>query len=401
MKMILDGIRVIDWTQWHAGPHAATMLADLGAEVIHIERLVQGDGFRGAKAIFGVPVELGFGRNLAFEDLNRGKKGMALDVSKAEGQEIIYQLVKKSDVFMTNFRGAQRVGVDYETLRQHNPRLIYASISGFGTKGPDKDAPVLELAGYARSGIMLGSGEEGMSPVYITCGTGDRITGIFLAYGIIAALLGRERLGIVQEVSTSLLGALVTIQGIGVLPTLLVGKEYERPPRARANNPLFNTYLCKDGRWVALSSTQDVYWPIVCKAIGMAELEKDPRFSNLAKRQENKEELISLLDRVFATKSSKEWAEVMRQTDLIFSVVNSMMDLGSDPQVLENHYILDWNHPVLGPVKWVGFPVEFSETPVTLRGPAPELGQHTEEILSEVLGYTWDNISKLREKGVI
>lgn len=401
--MILEGIRVIDWTQHQAGPYASAMLADLGAEVIHIEERERGDAFRGTRAMFGVPTGLPGGRNVLMEEMNRNKKSLAIDLSKPKGREIIYRLVEKSDVFLTTFRRAEGKSLDYETLCKHNPRLIYAFGSGFGAKGPDSQAPSFELMALARSGAMLASGEAGQQPIYITGGIGDRTTSIFLAYGIMAALLARERLGIAQQITVSQLGAMIVLQGLSVLAPLLLGKEYERHDRARTRNPLYNWYKCKDSRWLALGMVQpDRYWPTFCKAIGMPELENDPKFANMEKREENCQELISLLDKVFATRTYEEWEQSFKQSgELIFTIVNSMSDLASDPQVLANEYILNWNHPDLGPIKFVGFPVDFSKTPTALRSPAPQFGQHSEEVLIGILGYTWEEISELREQQVI
>jgi len=316
----------------------------------------------------------------------------------------MYRLLHSADIFLTNFRtqAVARVGLDYETLKARNPRLIYAHATGFGPKGPDADSPSIDLIGQARSGAMLASGEEGMPPIFLTLGIGDRITSYVLAYGMLAAIIARERHGVGQKVETSQLAAMTLIQGNELMPVLLLNKALPRhshtcPPR----NALYNYYRCKDDRWIVLACWQDHYWPTLCKGIGRPELQHDPRFADFDIRLDNREALVAILDEVFLAKTSEEWYRALKEAgDLMFTLVNRMDDLPSDPQLLANDYITTWDHPVLGRVKWPGFVAHFSETPAEIRTPAPELGEHSEEILLE-LGYDWDAIVQLREEGVI
>ena len=400
MDMALEGIRVVDWTQWHAGPYATCLLADLGAEVIHVENPGRPDGWRGTTTLFGVSQELPGGRNLQIEEQNRNKKGMTINLKKPSGKEILFRLVEKSDVFVTNFRAK---GFGYDVLSRYNPKLIYALITGFGTQGPDKDLPAGEIIAYARGGGMLMQSPEGAPPDYSAMGLGDRAAGLYLSHAILAALLARERLGIGQQLTVALLSGVMNIFGQSVICPLVTGREYEPLVREKVRNPLYNFYQCKDGRWIVLALFQRPWtWPAFCRAIGMPELEKNPRFDSLEKREENNEELISLLDRVFATKTYEEWDRFFREEEgLVFSRVNRMSDLASDPQVVANDYITQWDHPVIGPMKFLGFPVQYSKTPCSFRTAAPEVGQHTEEILIDLLGYSWEEIARLREEEAI
>ncbi len=406
MAQLLDKIRIIDWTVWQQGSVAALMLGDLGAEVIKIEEVRQGDPARGYKrTLDGQTRELPFGRSSYFEINNRNKKSLAVDLKKKKGQEIIYRLAGKSDVFMHNFlhETAAKFGLDYQSLSKGNPRLIYAHASGYGPQGPDRDKPAFDYTAQARSGMMLSFGEPEMPPLYGVGGIGDQIGAVFLAYGVLAALLARERLGVGQEIEVSLLASLMWTMGLNISDKLLLGIETPRISRAKAKNPLWNHYPCKDGKWLCLAMLQsNRYWAKFCKALGVEELIHDERFLDMEKRTEHCEELIGILDKVFSSKSSAEVEKAFQQEgDLVYQIVQNIADLVKDPQVLANHYIADFAHPVLGEIKLLNCPIRFSQTPASIRLPAPEFGQHTEELLTELLGYDWDEISKLKEEEVI
>lgn len=403
--MILAGIRVIDWSVMHAGPYAAAMLADLGAEVIHLEDPKRGDASRGVTTLYGQPAALPGGRHVLFEEYNRNKKSIAINLKHQDGREAIYRLTERSDVFLTNYRpnAAARFGVDYETLQRYNPKLIYARGSGYGFQGPRKDLPSFDLIAQAMSGMMLSSGEEGAPPVFLTPGLGDRLTALCLAYGVIAALLARERLGIAQQVDVSQLGSMSLLQGSHLAQALLLGWTYPRHNRIRPHrNPLYNSYACSDGKWIVMDISREEYWPSLCEVIGRADLAKDPRFADEPSRMKHREELVRILDEVFAKKTAAEWEAIVHGgADVPFSAVKTVGELAYDEQMAANGYVVDWDHPVLGKIKFPGFPIQFSETPPSLNAPAPELGQHTEEILTQVCGYSWDDITELQERGVI
>lgn len=403
MTAVLEGFRVIDMTHAHVGPSAGAMLADLGADVIHVEERLHGDIMRGLVRAKGVSLIHECGRHYCFEDLNRNKRSLALDLKKPQGREILYRLIEKSDVFLSNMRAEalNRLGLDPETVSSHNPRIIYASASFLGHRGKESGRGGIELSQYARAGAMATSGDPDGPPITLTPGMGDRITGIYTAYGVVAALLARERFGTVQQVRTSMLGAMISLESFTIMPTLLGNKEFERHSRNNTANPLYNWYLTKDGRYLALAMLEDErYWPGFCKAMDMAEMENDPKFATTEARAENRLELIALLDRVFPTRTIEEWEVALNRHDLLFDRINRIVDVAEDPQALLNNNIIQYDHPVLGKVKMVGFPVELTETPLTLRRCAPELGEHSEEVLLDV-GYSWEEIAKLKEEGVI
>jgi crotonobetainyl-CoA:carnitine CoA-transferase CaiB-like acyl-CoA transferase len=404
MAQPLDGIRVVDWTIWQQGPVCTAMLGDMGAEVIKIESRDGGDPGRGILAVSGLDVSER--PNFYFEANNRNKKGITLDLSKPEGQQIARELVDKSDVFVQNFRKgvAARLGLDYATLRERNPGLIYASASGYGPEGPDSGEPSFDMLGLARSGIMFAAGEPDMPPQGIAGAISDQMGAIMLAYGVTTALLARERLGIGQEIDASHLGSMSMLQGLSLSMKLMMGAAQPRTKRTHAYNPLWNHYRCEDDRWLAFGMPQPLrYWADLCRALGHPELADDERFSDMIGISKNAAAAIAIFDEAFATKTRDEWLRHLKESegDFIVSVVNRVDDLPDDPQVIANEYVTEFDHPQYGPTKMVGFPVRFSETPGSVRLPAPQLGQHTEEILMDVLGYDWEQIGELRTKEVI
>lgn len=404
MDAPLKGFRVIDWTIWQQGPVSTMMLADLGAEVIKLEERESGDPGRWILAVAGAATAKGM-RNFYFEANNRHKKSLALDLKRPEAREIVYKLAAKCDVFVQNFRKgvAGRLGLDYKALSAHNPRLIYANASGYGPEGPDSGDPSFDYLGQARSGIMNAIGGPDSPPTYIQGGIADQMGAIMLAFGVITALLARERYGVGQELDISHLGSMTMLQGLNVASRTIMGWEIPRTAREEAFNPLWNHYRCGDGKWIALSMLQsDRYWKDLCNAMGLREFADDPRFNGIRARGQNSKELVAILDRTFATKPRDEWLRIFRQGgDFIFGIVNSIADLPNDPQMIANEYVVDYDHPELGRTKLVGMPIKFGKTPGNPRGHAPELGEHTEVILTEELGYSWEEVARLRESGVI
>jgi len=404
MAMPLDGIRVIDWTIWQQGPVCSTMLADLGAEVIKIEERGTGDPGRHLASLGGA--SLAERPNFYFEANNRNKKSLVLDLKKPEATQVLRELVARSDVFVQNFRKgvAERRGLGYASLREHNPKLVYASATGYGPQGPDSGDPSFDYLALARSGIMLAAGEPDMPPLGIAGGVADQMGAVMLAYGVLAALLARERHGVGQEVDASHLSSMMWLQGLSLSCLLTLGFPFPRMFRSQAFNPLWNHYRCADERWIALGMLQsDRYWADFARAIGRPELADDERFRGAEARGANAEACIAILDQAFATRPRADWIEQLRQAegDFIVTIVNAPADLPEDPQVRANDYVVDFEHPRHGQTRVLGVPVRLGETPGSVRAPAPELGQHTEEVLLDVLGYDWERITALREQGVI
>jgi crotonobetainyl-CoA:carnitine CoA-transferase CaiB-like acyl-CoA transferase len=405
MATPLEGIRILDWTQWQMGTVATAFLADLGAEVIHIEDKKLGDAGRGLAQARGISLDLGFGRNAYFEYNNRGKKGIALDLKKDEGKEVVYRLVKNSDVFVHNFRQGvpERLGLGYDILSKHNPKLIYAALSGYGPKGPEAKEPAFDYLGLARSGIMTAVGEPDNPPASFTGGIADQMGAIMGAYGVLSAIVAKERQGVGQKIDVSHLGSMMTLQGLTLAFLNYTGALMDRQERTKVANPMWNHYLCSDGRWLVLGMLQpDRQWPAICKAMGIEHLENDPKFENMDARRDNCEELIAIMDKIFITRPSTEWMTLMKEAgDVICTPVQEVADLLKDPQVWANDYLIEYKHRDLGELKGVGIPIQFSKTPGKVTLEAPQFGEHTEMVLVEVGGYTWEEIGELKDKEVI
>jgi len=397
----LDGVKVVELTMFQQGPVCGTKLGDLGADVIKVEPPT-GDPARGFMRIIGTMVGLK-GRNYYFENHNRNKRSIALDLKTERGMEIFLKLIDSADVFVTNLsiEAPIKMGIGPEALLERNPRLIYAQASGWGRKGPDAHGLSFDYTGIGRSGLMMSCGERGTPPAQVLPGLGDELGGMVCAWAVCIALYAREKTGKGQLVDTSLMGSIVSMLSLVLSAPAILGQEFPREVRAEAGNPIYNHYRAKDDKWFILAHLQpDRYWPNVCRALGMPELENDPRFDTIEVRGENAEELIAIMDRQFLTKTRDEWFEIFKGEGIIYTPVQSPREVVDDPQALANDYVTWFDHPVLGRTKMVGFPWDFSKTPASVRREAPEFGQHTEEILLE-LSYTWDDITKLRDEKAI
>lgn len=405
MTASLDGIRVIDWTIFQQGPVASSMLGDLGAEVIKIEQRITGDPGRGFTSIMGLPATAIGQRNFYYETNNRSKKSITLDIKKEQGREVLYRLVRKSDVFIHNFRQGvpEEVGLGYDQLSQVNPLLIYGCASGYGPEGPECQRPSFDPVGLARTGFLDICGIPDMPPQYPPGGMADQMGGIMLAYGVLAALVTRERQGIGQKVDVSHIGSMMWLQSLSIHQFLINGKEPPRHKRDRAANPLNNYYRCGDGKWIFPAIMQpDRHWEEFCQCMGLEYLVKDLRFIDSQCRRKNREELITLLDNLFAQQPAAEWATRLRRgRNLVFEIVNSISDIVNDPQVKANEYIVEMDHPTWGPTKMVNTPIRLSKSHGKITRPAPEFGQHTEEVLQEIGEYSWQEIIALKEAEVI
>ena len=405
MSGLLDGIKAIDWGAFANGPIIGVMLGDLGADVIKIEDPGIGDPSRGMQSMYGASMNLPGDRNVLIETANRNKRSITIDLKTDQGKEIVRRLVERTDIFFTNYSTAvaQRLGMDYQTLSRFNSRLIYCNATGFGTKGPDSGKRAFDSIALGRMGLMMAAGEEGTPPAQITGAIADTMGATVATLSVLAALACRERTGLGQEVETSLLNALMWLQYTSTNAYLLRGTEMRRYCRTKAANPMANHYECKDGRWIMLAEPQsDRFWHEFCEALNRPVLEQDERFKDAMARAKNRGELITILDEVFATKEKDQWIADFNRAGVRFAYgsINNLSEAVIDPQVTANDYIIDYDHPALGPIKQVAFPAKFSGAETSIRRPSPEVGEHTEEILLEA-GYTWDEISNFRDNGVI
>jgi crotonobetainyl-CoA:carnitine CoA-transferase CaiB-like acyl-CoA transferase len=403
----LQSVRVIECAGYLSAPTACYMLGDLGAEIIKIEDRVKGDPSRGTSAVFGSSMMLPNGENILFETANRNKKSLTLDLKKEKGRQLLYELVSKAEVFCTNFTlsAIEKLKIDFDTLKKYNPKLIYALATGYGLAGPESKRRAFDSVAQARSGIMYAlGGEPDAPPAQIGGPVFDQMTGTLLVYGVLAAMIARDRQGTGQQIEVSLLGSGIHLQAYNLNTALLRGRQIPRPSRRSLKNPMANHFECSDGEWLLLSEPQaDRFWPAFCNALGIQHLEKDEKYSDAARRRENFRELLDLIEGVFKTKTREEWMKILDEKGegLAYSPVLKPTDLANDEQALANGYITEIDHPTLGPIKMVGNPVRFSGTPVKVDGHSPCFGQNTEEILLDVCGYDWDMIQQLKDEEVI
>lgn len=398
----LEGIRVIDLTMWFQGPVAAQLLADFGADVIHVERPQGGDLGRGVRSIKALPVG---DWNQYFGVINRNKRSMAVDLNKPAGREIIHKLAEQSDVFISNVipENLERWDVSYERLSAINPRLVYTMCTGYGHFGRIT-RPSFDLTVQALTGLMARLGEPGQPPIYVGMGSGDAMGGLMAAFATVLALNARRHTGRGQMIDASLYGAQLFLATASLEGYLATGDGFFSTQRSRkdALNPLWNTYPAED-KWVFLClDNTDENWALLCRSLGESALACDERFATAAKRKENASALVKALDAVIVTGTADDWVRRWRALGIAAAPINNLRDLSEDPQAWENDYLLRMHcDEVEREVMVRGLPVGLSKTPGTVRSLGPELGQHTEEVLVETLGYSWEQVTELKEQGAI
>ncbi len=407
MEKVLAGVRVLEVAQWWFVPSAGAVLADWGAEVIKVEHPATGDPQRGLVTSGLVPKG---GFNFMWEQPNRGKKSVGIDIRSPGGYEVLMKLVEQSDVFLTSFLpdARRKLRIDVDDVRARNPKIIYARGTGQGVRGPDAERGGYDGASFwSRGGVAAALTPGGWDgpPIPQRPAFGDGIGGMTIAGGVAAALFKRERSGEPSVVDISLLGtamwtlapditmakALQAVFGKGGMPKF---------DRRMSPNPIVNAYRTKDDRWLMLIMLQsDRNWPDLCKHLGREDLVGDPRFADGQKRFENRAECVETLDAIFAERTLDEWKEALATTDGVWAVVQTPLELYEDPQVLANGYLPDVELGDGSTCQLVQSPVQFDEAVPGLSH-APECGQDTETVLLE-LGLAWDEIEKHKESGAI
>lgn len=398
---LLSGIRVVDMGLWVAGPAAGGILADWGAEVVKIEAL-SGDPMR---KLFGALSGSKEERCPPFDLYNRGKQSIALDVNHPAGKELAARLVASADVFLTNMRPQflKRVGLDHQTMTAAHSRLVYASLTGYGLDGPDKDAPGFDIAAFsARSGVAHRATPPGAASPILPGGLGDNVTALATVAGILGALWSRERTGRGQLVSTSLLRTGIYSIGMDVSTRLGLGRLAPTPSRSRPQNPLMNPYRAGDDQWFWLIGAEsERHWPMILAALDRPDLADDERFRTPRDRRRNADALVGLFDDIFAGRRRLEWAERFARHDVWWAPVNSIDDLLSDPQVAAAGSFVELPvGPEGQPVTGLATPVDFSVSPAGPAGPPPSLGQHTDAVL-RAIGVDAHELGRLRSEGVV
>lgn len=393
MSLPLEGIKVIDLSRIIAGPFCTQYLADMGAEVIKIEERDAGDPLRRQGVIIN-------GESWYFVNLNRNKKSMTLNLRTDEGKEIFRKLAKTADVVVENFRPnvMERLGLDYERLKEINPRIIYCGITGFGKTGPYRDRPAFDFIAQGLSGFMSLNGFPDGEPVRTGIAISDTIAGIFAAAGILTAIIERERSGVGQEVQTSLVEGLIGMFTFAASNYLASGKI---PQRCGNDHPIvypYGSFRTKDGV-INIAATTEVIYERLVRALGLDHMLEDPRFENNDKRMQHKKEIKELFEKVLTTNTTEYWIEYLNDKGVPAGPIYDLRQAFDDPQIKHQQMVLEVDQPS-GKVKVVGFPVKLSRTPASIHLPSPALGQHTEEILSEI-GYSKEEIEKLRERKVI
>jgi formyl-CoA transferase len=389
----LTGIRVLDCTIALAGPFCSLLLADLGADVIKIES--PDPTARGASGLAAYKGESGH-----FLVANRNKRGLTVDLKHPEGKELFYRLAKTADVVVQNFRPGvmKRLGCDYATLNQLNPRLVYCSISGFGEGSPYGELGGFDLIAQGMSGLMSVTGDpNGGEPVKAGTPICDVGAGMYGALGVVSALFHRNVSGRGQQVEATLLDTPISWLTWRAAEYWGTGETPEPQGSGRGS---YRAFKCKDDRWVNIGPSNRL-WPVACQTLGVAELIDDPRFATAAARTENHRPLQEALQAAFLHRTADEWIDAFQAAGVPTGPIKTVAEvLDNDPHVKARQMVVEVDHPVIGRMKTLGVPVKLSETPGEVKRAAPTLGQHNDEILGE-LGYRADEIARLRAEKVI
>lgn len=400
MTRLLEGIRVVEMGLWVAGPAAAGILADWGAEVVKLE-MPKGDPMR---KLFGALSGSKEERCPPFDLYNRGKKSIALDTNHAEGLALVHRLVATADVFITNMRPQflQRAGLDHETLLARHPRLIYASLTAYGLEGPDRDAPGYDMAAFSgRSGVVDRATPPGETPPILPGGIGDNVTAMSLVSGIAAALFHRERTGQGQLVATSLLRTGIYSIGMDVSTRLGLGRIAPVPPRTKPQNPLMNLYRAGDGKWFWLVGAEsERHWPGIVNALGDASLLSDERYTTPRDRRRNASALVAAIDALAATRTRAQWGAIFAQHGVWWAPVNSVDDLIEDPQARAAGAFVRVPAAEGAAVDGVATPVDFGAAPTGPSAAPPKVGADADALLGD-LGVGPDELARLRAAGVL
>ncbi len=394
---VLEGVQVVDLSQALAGPYCTMLLGDLGADVIKVERPRVGDMSRG----WGPPFL--DSESAYFLCTNRNKRGITLNLAAQKGQEIIHRLLERADIFVTSLHkigSLQRYSLDYETVQRLNPRLIYCSITGYGHTGPMAGRGGYDVVTQGESGLMSLTGEPEGGPMRYPVPLADVTTGIYSALGILAALLVRERTGEGQYLDMALLDSQATWLTNVAGAYFATGKRPQRLGNVHPNIVPYQPLRARDKHIIVAVGSESL-WERFCSLLGLQEtIMSDPRFATNKDRMAHREKLIPLLQEVIQSQDAEYWLERFAEADIPCGPINLVDETLNDPQLMARGMIVELEHPLVGVVRSLGNPVNFSQTPVSYRRPPPLLGEHNEELLSS-LGYDREEIASLEAERVI
>jgi crotonobetainyl-CoA:carnitine CoA-transferase CaiB-like acyl-CoA transferase len=397
MEGLLSDIRVLDFSRVLAGPYCSMIMGDLGADIIKVEQPIIGDETRHWGPPFAAPQESAY-----FLCVNRNKRSITLDLKKPTGIAIAKALASKSDVILENFAPGtmDNLGIGYEGMRTINPGIIYCSITGFGPDGPLCNRTGYDLAVSALGGLIGITGEPDGPPVKVGVAITDVTTGISAQGAICAALYKRQKTGQGQRIDLSLLETQVSALVNIASSYLISGKIPQRWGTAHETIVPYQGFQTKD-KYVIVAIGNDQLWTRFCTLIGKPELTEDPRFKTNPLRVQNREECIGILVPIMRTRTRDEWVKLLNDDAIPCAPINSMDEVFQNPQVLHRKMLVEVDHYKAGKIKLVGIPVKYSENKATIRRPPPTLGEHTREVLKEVLGYDDRHIDDLQSAGVI
>lgn len=391
----LDGLRVLDLTRVLVGPYATMLLGDLGADVIKVERPGDGDETR------HVP-PLKDGESHYFIAVNRNKRGMAVDMKKPAGREVLVDLARRCDVLVENFRPgvAARLGLDHETLLAINPRLVYCSISAFGQTGPYAARSAFDIAIQAMSGLMSMTGEPGGPPTRMGLPMADLCGGLFAVIGILSAIHEREETGRGQFIDYAMLDGMVGMLMYMATRVFMTGEDSPKIGTAHLGIVPYGAYPASDG-YLVIANIGEMFWPKICAAIGRPELASDERYDSNRKRVARREEVDELLREALAARTVAEWDEILERHDVPHAPILEVSEVLANEQVRARGLVTDYEHPRLGRFPAIGRAIRFPAYDGQPLEPPPLLGEDDEAVLRDLLGYDADRIARLREDGVI
>ena len=396
MSQPLKGIRVLDLTHVLAGPFCTQILGDLGAEVIKIERPGVGDPTR------RMPPHTMKDQSLYFMSLNRNKKSLTLDLKAPEGKEIFYGLTRKADVVMNNFTPGtmEKLGLGYEDLKKINPKIVWASVTGYGQTGPYRERPSYDIIVQAMGGAMSYTGEPGKAPVRCGIPIGDLGGAVFAVIGILSALVSRYMTGEGRMVDISMLDVQLALHTYRAKYYFVAGEVPQPVGTAHVSNVPLRAYRTKDSALV-IEAYIDHFFRNLCKNLDMEHLADDPRFSTRANRLKNREELDRMLEEAFLTKTTAEWWDLFIKLEVPSGPIYTVAEAVADPQVLSRNMVVEIDSPHVGKTRDVGSPIKVSGVDQTQYVYPPALGEHTEQILKNLLGYSADKIKGLKSQKVV